>query len=214
MFMSAVPVVGNEMAAGESSRESDNSTIPLEDATNVLVCSESIDEDARRAYYEQLLPVSAASLHVLGVVYTSGPAAWLNEWQRYAGDVPAEWSLISVADGTRSVTAAKGSIVDGRIVHDVESPQDLTGLGITIGERLSELSGDEPVVSFDSLTAMLQHVDLRRAFRFLHVLTNRIRSLEGVGHYHIDPGAHDDQTLATLSLSLFGIRHDSAVRRR
>lgn len=192
-------MIKNEMAAGESTRGSGASTVVDEDVTNVLVCSDSMDERAQRAYYEQLLPGPAASLHVLGVVYTRGPKAWLDEWHRYTGDVPAECTLISVADGTRSATAVEGSVADGRIVYDVESPQDLTGLGITVGERLSSLSGDEQLVSFDSLTAMLQHVDIRRAFRFLHVLANRVDNLGGVGHYHIDPRAHDDQTLATLS---------------
>ena len=39
---------------------------------------------------------------------------------------------------------------------------------------------------------------LQRAFRFLHVVTGRVKTAGGVGHYHLDPEAHDRQTLATL----------------
>ena len=53
-------------------------------------------------------------------------------------------------------------------------------------------------VCFNSITSLLQYADLQRGFRFLHVVTGRVKTVGGVGHFHIDPDAHDAQTLATL----------------
>lgn len=51
---------------------------------------------------------------------------------------------------------------------------------------------------FHSITALLQYADLSCVFRFLHVLTRHVDTVDGVAHYHIDPTAHDAQTLATI----------------
>lgn len=45
---------------------------------------------------------------------------------------------------------------------------------------------------------MLQYADLQRTFRFLHVVTGRVKTVGGTGFYRIDPDAHDSQTMATI----------------
>jgi hypothetical protein len=57
-------------------------------------------------------------------------------------------------------------------------------------------------VCFGSLTKLLQYVDLKTAFRFLHVMTRQVKQVGAVAHFHIAPDAHDEQTLATIQ-SLF-----------
>jgi hypothetical protein len=49
---------------------------------------------------------------------------------------------------------------------------------------------------------MLQYVELDQAFRFLHVVTDRLADADAMAHFHVDPGAHDDETIETLT-SLF-----------
>jgi hypothetical protein len=65
---------------------------------------------------------------------------------------------------------------------------------------MATAAGEEEqiAVCFNSVTSLLQYADLQRAFRFLHVVTGRVKTVGGVGHYHLDPDAHDSQTLATL----------------
>jgi len=77
---------------------------------------------------------------------------------------------------------------------DVE-PGDLTGLGIAIAESL----GPDTAVCFDSLTAMLQYADRERSFQFLHALGERCASAGATAHYHLDPEATDETTVAALS---------------
>ena len=192
----------------EDSSEAGNGVVtgsPLDDATNVLVLSDGLDGDARASYYDTFLPAAPADLRVLAVEYTRGPDGWLGEWRRHVGNSPAETAIVSVNDGTRSASAGVDPTVyqgdgTGCAVSVVESPDDLTGLGITVGGHLKRWEDAGPtLVTVDSLTVLLQYVDLKRAFRFLHVLVNRVKAAGAAGHYHMDPAAHDEQTVATLA---------------
>jgi hypothetical protein len=179
---------------------------PLRGADSVLVLSDSMDPDARTSYYGTLLPGDPGDLRVLAIEYTRGPDGWLDEWREHVGRPPAETAVVSVDDGTRSATSGAGPATYGgdgieAAVTTVESPDDLTGLGIAVGGQLKRWEGSAAptLITLDSLTVLLQYVDLKRAFRFLHVMVNRVKGAGGVGHYHMDPAAHDDQTVATLA---------------
>lgn len=193
------------MSAGDAIGESasDTADVDLEGVSNVLVLSPSMDERARRSYYEQLLPDDPGSIDVLAIDYRQTPDRWLDEWQRYAGDRPRRSAIVCVDETTRSAAASTGGLAsDPDTATTVENPADLTGLGITVSEYLSSHGDADTVVTFDSLTVLLQFVELQRAFRFLHVLANLVSTAGAVGHYHMDPEAHTDQEVATLA-SLF-----------
>jgi hypothetical protein len=49
------------------------------------------------------------------------------------------------------------------------------------------------------------YADLQTVFRFLHVFTGRIQSVEGLGLFAIDSSAHDDKTMNTLKQLFDGI---------
>ncbi|GGL64608.1 hypothetical protein GCM10009039_23180 [Halocalculus aciditolerans] len=50
---------------------------------------------------------------------------------------------------------------------------------------------------------------MERAFQFLHVMTVKLSREGAVAHYHLDPDAHDKQTVGTLT-QLF----DAVLERR
>jgi hypothetical protein len=165
----------------------------LTDAANVLVLSGPMSSDGRRSYLDQVVPSPLDSLLV--VSYAAQPVDWLEEWERTA-TVPEE--VVLVGSDERDLDRSG-------VTRVAQSPEDLTGIGITVSERLTEWHdplGEGSLFVFDSLTVLLQYVELKRAFRFLHVVANRVKSTDAVAHYHLDPGAHDAQTVATLS-SLF-----------
>jgi hypothetical protein len=176
----------------------------LDGVSNVLVLSSTMNEEARAAYYERLLPDSLGSLDVLAIDYRQTPDQWIDEWKRHVGERPRRCTIVSVDEATRSVTGSANETArrGPNTVTCLKSPTDLTGLGITISEYLAEEGSDRTVLAFDSLTVLLQYVDLQRAFRFLHVLANRVQTVDATAYYHMDPGAHDDQDVATLT-SLF-----------
>jgi len=97
------------------------------------------------------------------------------------------------------VVCVKGREGEGcDTVRTVNTPGDLTGLSMRIGEVLSEVHGDDVYVYFDDITSLLQYTDLSTAYRFLNVLTGRVRSANAVGFYGITPDAHDERTVNTL----------------
>jgi hypothetical protein len=88
----------------------------------------------------------------------------------------------------------------------VEEPDDVTELGIKISRALGRCEDGDATAGpaqtrlcFDSVTALLRHVDEQRAFKFLHLLTERVERAGVVGHFHLDADACDDRTVGTLS---------------
>lgn len=83
----------------------------------------------------------------------------------------------------------------------VSSPGDLTGLGVRIGRALSSRAADGAPVElrFRSLTTLRQHVGERAVFRFCHAVTRHLAAVGASSRFHLDPGAVDGRTVATLS---------------
>ncbi|KPN29628.1 hypothetical protein SY89_00342 [Halolamina pelagica] len=158
---------------------------------------------------ELLHPEAAADTNVLWVSFTKSPDQQLRRWREHADGQPAEMGIVSVEDSTRSVAADTGAGATGgpslpetnAPIETVTSPNDLTGLGIRITEFLTEWAENEnqTVVCFDSLTALLQYVELETAYEFLHILTGRLATVDAFAHFHMDPEAHDDQTIEILT---------------
>lgn len=118
------------------------------------------------------------------------------------------------ADRGRGVTEPAGSLQPGTRnggvpdvvgVETVDAPGNPTGLGVATIDALETLSCADPQDSdgsttacFDSITALLQYVDGETAFRFLHALGAAFDDADVAAHYHLNPGAHDEETLRTL----------------
>lgn len=179
----------------------DNAGLAVEEPANVLLRASSMSDGAR----EVCPSVTERSTRNLLVVSLSGdPKRRLDVWKRQDG-LPEKVAILSVdttrgGASTRSTGSAGGPGGAAVSTTTVSEPSDLTGIGIKINQCLSAWADDDaPVeVCFDSVTTLLQYVDQRRAFRFLHVISKRITSIGGVAHYHVDPAAHDEQTLATI----------------
>jgi len=149
-----------------------------------------------------LAQASPGDVSVLWVSFTDPAEACLERWRNVHDVDPAEFGVVVVGE----TTGAGSGDIDPQAVEVVSNASDLTGIGIKIGEFIS--GRDEQIaVCFDSLTALLQYVDLETAYEFLHALTGQLYSAGAVSHFHIDTAAHDDRTVETL-LSLFDARVD------
>ena len=88
------------------------------------------------------------------------------------------------------------------------SPVDMTGIGIKLSEFLQAF-GDRGIkqnrVMVHSLSTLLMYSDLQTVFRFLHVFTGRVQSVDGLGLFSIDSTAHDDQAMNTIKQLFDGI---------
>ncbi len=168
----------------------------LEGVANVLVLAPSMGAPKRDACLELMTQTPPASTNVLSVTFTQSAAEWIEDWDGRVGEPPARGGIVAIGQQE----AERGT--DWQVAT-VENPSDLTGIGIELSEMLSTMADaaedSQPLtVCFDSITSLLQYADLQRTFRFLHVVTGRIKTVGGVGHFHIDPAAHTDQELATL----------------
>lgn len=176
-------------------------------AANTLVLAAAFDNCGRDTCAEMLGATVPDETDVLFVTITGSVDTCLDHWRSRVGPTPpANVGIVTVDESTRSASASTTSThtaANGR-VRSVSSPGDLTGLGIAASEYLSEWqgNGNDTVVCFDSLTPLLQYADTQRVFQFLHVLTRRVESAGATAHFHMDPTAHDDQTVRTIG-SLF-----------
>ena len=184
----------------------DPTSADLEGASNVLVLSPALADGVREAYYKTFLPVDPSERTVLAVEYSRSPGQYLAEWERHRGAVPERCGIVDV--GEPGATADAGSF-DRATVARIESPGDLTGVGMKVGDFLDTYGGSDTVLTLDSLTVLLQYVDLERAFRFLNAIASQVRQVGAVAHYHADPKAHDDGELATIAQLYEGVaRYD------
>ncbi|MFB6220685.1 MAG: hypothetical protein ABEH90_04530 [Halolamina sp.] len=174
----------------------------LAGANSTLLLSSSFAEATEETCTDLLRPEAASRSNVLWVSYTKSPDEQLRRWQSHSEDRPANMGMVSVEDSTRSVAGASGGASSDlmgpdRPVETVSSPNDLTGLGIRITEFLTdwEENDNHTVVCFDSLTALLQYVELETAYEFLHIITGRMAAVDAFAHFHMDPDAHQEQTV-------------------
>jgi len=141
---------------------------------------------------------------------------------RAGRDPPREWADaagadVHVVDATPCPSA--DDLPDGVVGVEADGPGNLTDLGVRITDALGELAPSTevpdgtdagPVCCLGSLTALLQYVDTREAYRFLNAVTSRVSSHGGVAHAHLRPEAHDDRTVDTLT-SLFDVVAETAA---
>ncbi|WP_336001480.1 DUF7504 family protein [Halorientalis halophila] len=172
------------------------------DATTVMFGAPSMSGGADGACVDLLTQRAPEETGVLWISFTKPASACLDRWRSVHGSEPGDFGVILVGE----TVGAGGGEVDSAAVQRISNASDLTGIGIAVDEFVA--GHDEGIaVCFDSLTALLQYVDLETAYEFLHALTGKLYSAGAVTHFHIDPNAHDQQTIDTL-LSLF----DAEVR--
>lgn len=163
--------------------------------TNVLLTGPTLHTTARDTCVDLLAPTSASELDVLWVAYTGSMADRIEDWQANTDGSASRLTVFGLGEG-------QGAAIEGEAsVRQVGTPADLTGLGIAIRDHLESPAG-RVVVCFHSLTSLLQYVDLETAYEFLHVLTGQLYTADALAHFHLDPDAHDEQTVTTLT-SLF-----------
>jgi len=124
----------------------------------------------------------------------------------YGKRTPYERKPVAVVD---CVTRQQGGeIVESDRIKYASSPVDMTGIGIKLSEFLQAF-GDRGIernrVMVHSLSTLLMYADLQTVFRFLHVFTGRVQSVDGLGLFSIDSTAHDDQAMNTVKQLFDGI---------
>ena len=169
----------------------------LSDVANVLVLAPSLGAQGREACLKLFSQRPPGDINLLTITYTDTAAEQVNQWQTHVGGSPVRAGIVTVGQAETTVDDPAWA------VKAVENPTDLTGVGIEFNQLLSKMvtaaeEHEDIILFFDSVTSLLQYAELQRAFRFLHVVTSRMKTANGVGYYRLDPDAHDGRTIATL----------------
>ena len=126
----------------------------------------------------------------------------------YRDRVDIENRPIAIVDCVTRQQGVSDLLEDERVKY-ASSPVDMTGIGIKLSEFLQEFYQDRNIernrVMLHSLSTLLMYSDLQTVFRFLHVFTGRIQSVDGLGVFSIDATSHDDQTMNTLKQLFDGV---------
>lgn len=150
-------------------------------------------------------PVDA---RILSILYTPSPDDRSRRCEDAADAHPADVTIVDVAVDAQSTLDSLSDDVSAesesdRTIERVSSPTDLTGLGVVVTNQLDDWDTSSPdtqvVGCFHSLTALLQYVSLEQTFKFVDVLRRRLARADAITHFHMDPAAHDTQTISRLS---------------
>jgi hypothetical protein len=168
--------------------------LQVDDAATTLVFAPPVSGAGGETCSELLWPESDSPT-VLWITYTRSPSACVDAYRNHGGSASA-LSVITVGD----TPAADDPLLSDVVTDTVATPSDLTGLGIKLSQFLAE--HDDVALCFDSLTALLQHVDVETVYEFLHAVTGQLYAADARAHFHLDPTAHDRETVDALA-SLF-----------
>jgi hypothetical protein len=165
-----------------------------------MLVGDSESVSSREVYERWLTNTRSESPHVVVLTYLRRPETYLERWETVA-DSPAEFVVVDARD-QRGRTATD----DVRVV--TAAPNDLTRLGIHVSESLDGRDGDVTFL-LDSLSALLQFVDVETAYRFVHVLTSRMNAVDARAFYALHPSQHDAQTTSVFTqLADASLTHD------
>ncbi len=175
----------------------------VEPGTNILLTGPPLS--GKRALCLDLLASGTEDGQGSIIVTTKDSADRMLE--QFADRTSYESRPVAVVD---CVTKQQGDEVPERNrVKYASSPVDMTGIGIQLSEFLQAFYQDRNItqnrVMLHSMTTLLMYSDLQTVFRFLHVFTGRVQSVDGLGLYCIDETAHDQQTLNTLKQLFDGV---------
>lgn len=136
----------------------------------------------------------------LFITADTGGSTTLEDYAAAGGDYDP--TRIGVVDCTEDGTGDPD-----RNIHAVGSPNDLTGVGIefsSVYEALHANGADRVRTGVYTLSPFVVYGSVKPVYRFLHTLTGRIRTADGLGVCAIDPNTVETETLSSLAQAFDG----------
>ncbi|MFC6757279.1 MULTISPECIES: DUF7504 family protein [Haloarcula] len=165
--------------------------------TNVIVMAPSLSDEKRTTCLDLQGAGPPGRLDVLHVTYSGTPSDLVAQWRDHHGELPGRMGIVVVGD--QPGKQPSGENVPENVFVTTANPNDITGLGMRLNNYLNDHDDDSQLVAcMDSMTEMLQFAELQPVFKFLHMFAGQLRDADAVAHFHLDPGAHDDQTVSRL----------------
>ena len=162
--------------------------------SNTLILS-PLSPSGLDAYLNRVAVSCPDDPDVVAISYTQPPNEWISTWKAYVGDAPR-----------RSVFVKGGSVADDAD-HGFDrvfsaDPADPMSVVVPVEKQLAawESTGSDTVVSLQTLSVLLQYSDPDTVFRYLNLVTHKVRAVGARGYYQMDPELHDEATLNALKV--------------
>ena len=147
------------------------------------------------AYLTRVSASCPSDPDLVAISYTQPPREWASAWRSHVGPLPA-----------RSI------FIEGRSTDDDEAygfsevvsadPTDPMSVVVPVEKQLAEWqsTGNDTVLSLQTLSILLQYSDTDTVFRYLNLLTHKVRAVGARGYFQIDPELHDEKTIDTMKV--------------
>ncbi len=189
-------MIANDSRHAEVATVSDESSGDLRGASNVLVLAPSVADAGIDACTNLLVDATDRVDRLLVVTVGTHPSVWHDRLTERSAGPLAPVSYVDVKTLVRSTSTAASDGTDvPSPVATVSSPADLLTLGKSVNSLLGDAAadGDRVALCIHSISEMLQFVDREFLFKFLHAVSARVRSVDGVAFYHLDNDAPDEE---------------------
>ncbi|MDD1702384.1 MAG: hypothetical protein LUQ31_05335 [Methanoregula sp.] len=173
----------------------------FEAGTNVLLLAPALSY-AEQFAYAMIRPCTGEYTILLS---TNERAAEVVDQFKSSG---TDRHFIGVIDAiTKSSTPA---VADTQRLRFVTNPTDLTGIGIKFSHMIESIfegsfsEGDQglfpPPIRFcvNSVSTLLMYRKLEVLYQFLHVMTAKLKKIEGFGIYILNSEAFDERTISLI----------------
>lgn len=166
----------------------------VESGTNLLISGPSIPE--KSGFVNSVISQGVSSDD--GTIYVTTKTSAEGVLNEYEGHDRERFGVVDCVSKKQGV----GNIEETETVRFASSPEDMTGIGIEVSNLLDkfweELEIERNRACLESVSTLLMYSDLETVFRFLHVFTGRIRSVDGLGIFVIDSEMHEEKDYSTL----------------
>ncbi|WP_324662898.1 RAD55 family ATPase [Haloarcula sediminis] len=170
------------------------SGVAVPEGTNILLSGPPLA--GKRCLAAETLAVGAPRGDGTIIVSTRDSAARVREMLAPLAGGDTE---VAVVD---ALTQHIGRSTDADTTKYASSPRDMSEIGVKFSEFIQTLYAEQRReynrVMVDSLTTLLLYANLQTVFRFLHVFTSRVGTVDGLGLYTLESTAHDGETTNTL----------------
>ncbi|AXV38397.1 MAG: hypothetical protein CIT01_09375 [Methanobacterium sp. BRmetb2] len=116
---------------------------------------------------------------------------------------------LSIIDCVSSRFGATVELPFSEQIRYVESPVDLTMMMVATNEFMDLYTNNRNIrkirIVLDSISTLLMYSSLRTIFKFLHVLTTRVKTVGAVCLVLMEEGAHDEIEIKTIQQLMHGL---------
>lgn len=167
----------------------------LADTSPVLVMAVADADNEATVCRSLLVPQPPDTEQVVMLSLTEGVDSCLER----LGESPGlkRIHIITARQGASATTVTASESAE-LVTQRIPDPSDLPRIGMAVSKAVTAADIGRVRVCIDSLTALLQYAGRGRVYRFVQVLQDRLDTSNTVAHYHMNPAAHDQQTIETL----------------